>query len=308
MSEFVPLVCYRRDALAEVTIHGAFSIFSQGRVVKHIGGNPLLFGRSLTKPYQMKPIVRDLRELSLRARALTLASHNAETFHLEALDEIVEMERAETCGIEIFKQLKLPESLPLMTLGRNLLPLQKSNHPCSGKHAAILRACIHRGWPVESYLSLAHPYHAVYLESLKLVLGPGWQPAKTATDGCGLPTPSFQLSELAHLFEALAARKDDDWIWSAMTENPEIIGGTDRLDTAIMQTAPGLIIAKEGADGLLGLAFIHEAEAVGIVIKIAHGHDPKAAGAVAHELMKSYGFSLPPSFAPHGQTIDVAAL
>jgi L-asparaginase len=304
MSDYVPLVIYKRDGVPEIVIHGALAIFSEGKVVHHVGANPLLFGRSLTKPYQIKPIVRELRELSAKARALTLASHNAETFHLSALDEIA----SSAAAGEIFSQLQLPDSLPMMPLGRLGLTSKKANHPCSGKHAAILRACARHGWPSDSYLSKTHPYHAAYLQSLQQVLGSGWKPKVTAVDGCGLPTPTFQLSELAHLYEALVSRKDDDWIWSAMTENPEMIGGTERLDTLIMQACGGQVAAKEGADGLLGLAFMYEEKAVGIAIKIAHGHDPRAAGAVAHEVMKDFGFKIPASAAPHGQTIHVTEL
>ncbi len=306
MSDYIPLVWYERDGIPEVVIFGAVSIFSDGRVVHQAGGNPLLFGRSLTKPYQIKPIARELRDLSPKARALTFASHNAESFHMSALDEIVST--ANAGEIPSFSQLQLPESLPLTMLGRSGLVPQKSQHACSGKHAAILRACRLRGWPVDSYLAQTHPYHAAYLQSLRTVLGPEWQPKKTAVDGCGLPAPTFRLSELANLFEALVARKADDWIWSAMTENPEMIGGTDRLDTSIMLASRHQIAAKEGADGLLGLAFMQSGKAVGVAIKIAHGHDPRASGAVASEVMKAYGFKTPVGAAPHGQTIQVADL
>ena len=296
---FKELVRYERDGLREVSIFGAVCIWSHERILASIGDDPLLYGRSLTKPYQIKPIARDLRELSTKARALSLASHNAESFHLEALKEI--------SSDSIFSHVKLPDSLPLMLLGRTGLRPSRENHPCSGKHSAILRASMKHGWPTENYQSQAHPYHVAYLQSLRLVLGSHWEAKQTAVDGCGLPAPSFRLSELAHLYEALSARRDDDWIWSAMTENPEMVGGSERLDTGLMKANPGRLIAKEGADGLLGLAFENGGAHVGIAIKVAHGHDPRALGFIARDLLLKFGLSPTHVEAPHGQTAEVAA-
>jgi L-asparaginase II len=199
--------------------------------------------------------------------------------------------------------LKLPEASPLT---KPWLAKSKANHPCSGKHSAILRASRKHGWPEDTYLSQSHPYHEAYLRSLQHVLGSRWVPLRTAVDGCGLPTPSFHLSELAHLYEALSARRDEDWIWSAMTSHPEMVGGADRLDTEIMRLNNGAVVAKEGADGLLGLAFAVDGVSYGIAIKISHGHDPRASGAVAETLLRHYGFKAPTASAPHGQTLELS--
>ena len=62
-----------------------------------------------------------------------------------------------------------------------------------------------------------------------------------------------------------------------MVAEPDLVGGLDRLDSTILKAGGGRVVAKEGADGLLGLAIVHDAfpEGLGVVIKIAHGWDPE---------------------------------
>ena len=43
-----------------------------------------------------------------------------------------------------------------------------------------------------------------------------------------------------------------------MYRHPDLIGGFNRLDSTIIKACDGKVIAKEGADGLLGLSVAHE--------------------------------------------------
>ena len=113
-----------------------------------------------------------------------------------------------------------------------------------------------------------------------------------ARDGCGLPTQSNTVTELALLFAGLAKTKDEDWIWDAMVEHPDLIGGFNRLDSTILKACHGAVIAKEGADGLLGLAIEHPEypEGLGVVVKIAHGWNPQATWYIARYILGVLGF------------------
>ena len=64
-------------------------------------------------------------------------------------------------------------------------------------------------------------------------------------------------SELAQIYAGLVRDKNDDWIWDAMIRNPDLVGGFNRLDSTILKAGNGKVIAKEGADGLLGMAIEH---------------------------------------------------
>ena len=148
-----------------------------------------------------------------------------------------------------------------------------------------------------------HPMFRAYLDVLRRTLGPDWEPARVARDGCGLPTASNTVDELARLYAALAAQRDEDWIWEAMTRNPDLIGGFNRLDSTILKAGEGSVVAKEGADGLLGLSVVHPdyPDGLGIVIKIAHGWNPQATWYIARACLGVLGFDLRNPYPLHRQ-------
>ena len=56
---------------------------------------------------------------------------------------------------------------------------------CSGKHAGMLLACLHNGWPVSGYLAPSHPLQQLLAATVADLTG---EPiAATAVDGCGAP-------------------------------------------------------------------------------------------------------------------------
>lgn len=66
------------------------------------------------------------------------------------------------------------------------------------------------------------------------------------------------VKELAECYAGLARNRNEDWIWESMIKYPDIVGGFNRLDTTVMKSCEGQVIAKEGADGLLGLGIVHK--------------------------------------------------
>jgi L-asparaginase len=284
---WVPLVDYRRNGVSEVTIHGAVSWVSGSKVIYSYGGNVLCYGRSMMKPLQIKTLVKDLdRVLSWESKAVSVASHNAEPDHVKAVKEIL---KPSEMGL-----MQTPFSLPLMQFGRQLRRPRRWYHPCSGKHAAILRGCQLRGWSRVGYVWPHHQFNLEYMKVVRRVLGETWNPKVTAKDGCGLPTISMTVTELARLYASLVVQRDEDWIWECMVRHPDLVGGFNRLDSTILKSCGGHVLAKEGADGLLGLAIKHPKypEGLGIVIKVAHGWDTTATWFVARWVLGVLGFDL----------------
>ena len=111
--------------------------------------------------------------------------------------------------------------------------------------------------------------------------------------GAGLPTASMTVNELSKVFAYMVTTREEDWIWEAMTREPDLIGGFNRLDSTIIKSCGGQVIAKEGADGLLGLSILHPdyPEGLGVVIKIAHGWDMRASWYVARYVLGVLGFN-----------------
>ncbi len=278
--EWEPLVDYRRNGVSETTIHGAVAWASGGRIVHSFGGNVLCYGRSMMKPVTMKVFANDFDSLlSWEQKAIAMASHNGDTEHVAAAQSILsEAER----GL-----MRTPLDVPLVQFGRQVRRKRRWYHTCSGEHAAILRGCRERGWQRIGYTLPQHPFFQAYLKVLSRYLGESWRPLRVARDGCGLPTVSNTVNELALLFAQLAGERDRDWIWEGMTRNPDLVGGFNRLDSTVIKAGAGTVIAKEGADGLLGLGIVHPdyPEGLGVVIKIAHGWNAQATWYVARAVL-----------------------
>ena len=294
--EWEPLVDYRRNGVSETTIHGAVAWASGDKLIHSHGGNVLCYGRSMMKPITLKIFAEDLAdELSWEQKAISVSSHNGDTEHVAAAQSILsESER----GL-----MQTPLDVPLIQFGRQVRRKRRWYHCCSGEHAALLRGCRIRGWPRAGYTLPHHEVFQAFIDVLRRTLGDDWEPLRVARDGCGLPTASNTVSELALLYARLAVEKDEDWIWESMIRHPDLIGGFNRLDSTIIKAGGGSVIAKEGADGLLGLSILHPdyPDGLGVVIKIAHGWNSVATWFVARAVLGVLGIELRNPYPLHRQ-------
>ena len=121
---------------------------------------------------------------------------------------------------------------------------------CSGKHAAMLSACVAAGWPTDGYLARDHPLQ----RALEARLGEAAGEPVTAVvvDGCGAPQHALSVTGLARgvlsLVQAPAGSHDRS-VADAMRAEPWYVAGTGREDTELMRAVPGLLV-KGGADGV----------------------------------------------------------
>lgn len=286
-NQWVPLVQIKRNGIAECTIHGSISWVSGDQLIYAYGGNVVCYGRSMMKPLMVRVFAEDLDPLlDWDQKAISVSSHNGGTEHVRAVKSIL---LDAELGL-----MQTPFATPLMQFGRQRRRPRRWYHPCSGEHAAILRGCRLRGWSRAGYTLPHHPFFQAYLDEVRKILGSDWQPEVVAKDGCGLPTVSMTVTEMARMYATLATQKDTDWIWDAFIERPDLIGGFNRLDSTILKSCGGKVIAKEGADGLLGLAVVHPdyPNGLGIVIKVAHGWDSYASWVVARWVLGVLGFEL----------------
>jgi L-asparaginase len=291
-----PLVDFRRADVSENTIHGAVAWASGGKLIHSCGGDVLVYGRSMMKPLMVKVFTDVLAPVTTwEQRAIAIASHNGDASHVAAAQSLLKEED--------WGSMQTPLDVPLVQFGRQVRRPRRWFHTCSGEHAAVLRGCQEMGWPLAGYKLPHHQFFAAYLEEVRKILGPTWKPLRIARDGCGLPTLSNTVTELAHLYAALAKEKDDDWIWEAFHRHPDLVGGFNRLDSTILKSCGGRVVAKEGADGLLGLAIEHPdyPEGLGVVIKIAHGWNPRATWYVARSVLGVLGFELRNPYGLHRQ-------
>ncbi|MFG2104183.1 asparaginase [Micromonospora echinaurantiaca] len=126
---------------------------------------------------------------------------------------------------------------------------------CSGKHAAMLVAAVARGWSTPDYLDPAHPVQREIAAAVARLAG---TPVSTvAVDGCGAPLFGLPLTGLARTFQALATAESgsaEARVAEAMRRHPEHVGGWHgHPNTDLMRALPG-VLAKGGAEGVLGVA------------------------------------------------------
>ncbi|HXI14375.1 MAG TPA: asparaginase [Thermoanaerobaculia bacterium] len=283
--DWQPLVEYRRNGVAENTVHGAVSWVSGKNLIYSFGGNVECYGRSMVKPLMMKVFTREFdKGISSEQKAISVASHNGDTEHVRVARSLL---RESEWGL-----MQTPHDVPLVQFGRQVRRPRRWYHCCSGEHAAILHGCRLKGWSRVGYVWPHHPFFQAYLDYISKTLGSDWKGGVIAKDGCGLPTVSMTVTVLARLFAAMVTQKDDDWIWSSMVAHPDLIGGFNRLDSTILKACGGRVIAKEGADGLLGMAIEHPdfPDGLGVVVKIAHGWNPQATWYIARFILGVLGF------------------
>ena len=118
----------------------------------------------------------------------------------------------------------------------------------------------------------------------------GADPVGPGVDGCGAPAWRLPVAAVARAFARLAAACEPDELWSvgeAMRTHPELVGGHGVVDTEVMR-AERRLVAKRGAEGVLGIAANTAAGPIGIVVKVADG-GPRALGPVAVAIVERLG-------------------
>jgi len=121
---------------------------------------------------------------------------------------------------------------------------------CSGKHAAMLAACVAAGWPTGGYLDPDHPLQRAI--GARLAEATGEPVTSVVVDGCGAPQHALSVTGLARgvlsLVEGPQGSRDRS-VADAMRAEPWFVAGTGREDTDLMRAVPGLLV-KGGADGV----------------------------------------------------------
>ncbi|MCB0405362.1 MAG: asparaginase, partial [Bdellovibrionales bacterium] len=261
--------------------------------------------RSLLKPFQFLATGMDEKTWAgdpLYAAALGSISATPE--QVDAFRELPDRRR------QLISKLAIPNvGYPMdeahrEALKARALPPAVEYHSCFSKHLGILEACVRNGWELTSYNKVTHPYHEKLRETLTALLDRPLQ-CEWVVDGCGLPSPVLELSETAKLFQRLAAGSALAAIRKQMLQFPEWIGGPKRVDTRLMVANSGKLIAKEGADGLLGISILPSTRypnGLGIVCKLYGGYQPFLAGLAVAPLLEAIGLEAVGSV-PSDQTV-----
>jgi transcriptional regulator with XRE-family HTH domain len=80
----------------------------------------------------------------------------------------------------------------------------------------------------------------------------------------------------------------------AMTARPDLVGGPDGADAALM-LADACVVAKRGAEGVLCAGFARTGDVVGVAVKVVDG-SARAAGPAVATALASLGARVPDRF------------
>lgn len=266
-----------------------------GSVVRSLGDPAaVILPRSSMKPLQAVACLSAGASLEGVALALSTASHAGTDRHVAVVREIL---AAAGLGEE---DLGCPAAWPSDTATRDEMVRDRAEPArirmnCSGKHAAMLLACVANGWPTAGYLEPQHPFQQHVREVVERLVGE--RPAATAVDGCGAPVYAMTLTGLARAIHRIgtaserspfALHRGAGMLVRAVREHPWAIDGPGRPDTIVIERLG--VFAKGGAEGVMVMV---APDGTTVALKMWDGSG-RAATAVALRLLEQAG-ALPSS-------------
>ncbi|WP_409182305.1 asparaginase [Amycolatopsis sp. VS8301801F10] len=281
----VPLVHLLRDGMVEGVHHGSVVVLAPDGSTLFEAGDPdvAMYPRSTAKPLQATAMARLGLRLDPSGFAIAAASHSGEPRHLEAAKAILDSRGFTEAA------LGNPADLPYDPEERDawIAAGQKPSklaHNCSGKHAAMLAVCREQQWDIDDYLDPAHPLQLAIRATVEELTG---QPVpRVAADGCGAPLFALSLRGLARAASRIATAPEgspESLVANGIRQHPDLVAGTRRDVTRLMQAIPGLI-AKDGFEAVQ-LAALPDGTAV--ALKIADGSDRARPAVLAAALART---------------------
>ena len=290
-------------------VHGAV-VDACDRLVGGAGDPGLVtYWRSCAKPFQAMPLLEsggfDAYGWGDEQLALVCASHGGEPEHVALAEAMLA-----TLGLEEGDLACGPHE-PLAARGAKILRecgarTKRTHNNCSGKHTAMLAFAQHNGWPIEGYERIEHPVQQAMLNQVALWSGLKVPQIETAVDGCGAAVFGLPLDRMAQAyarFGAAVSRGEEipSRIAKAMGAFPFLVGGTDRLDSMIIEETGGRVLTKVGAEGVHSAVILDSG--VGLAIKVEDGNPRAQQPALIHllQLLGALPNELPPRLAEYLQ-------
>lgn len=288
------------------SIHRGHLIVLDGKgetVLSYGDPSTVTYFRSSAKAFQAIPFLTsgaaDAFGFNEEEIALTVASHSGERRHVRVaagmLAKIGLTESDLRCGAH--RPFDEAESHRMLAAGEQ--PTQLHNN-CSGKHTAMLAFAKHIGSDIATYDSPDSRIQKRILRCVSDFTEIPLDQIAVGIDGCAVPNFALPVAAMAKSFVNLLSPtrfpEPTDLacsrIVSAMLRYPELIGGSTRLDTMLMQAAPNKFISKVGADGVWLCGVLPSEKwptGLGIALKIEDGDDYLSRPAVTVDLLRQLG-------------------
>jgi L-asparaginase II len=244
----------RRNGIVEARHRVHAVAVRDGAVVAEAGDAELVsYFRSASKPIQALPLVRARDDLDDRDVAIACASHRATDDQIAAVRALLAKAPAAEDELELGPQSGRPSGLVY--------------NNCSGKHAGMLALCRANEWDSRGYRAPGHPVQQACLAAHAEAADADPAELPTAVDGCGVVTFALPLERMAFAYSRFETLPAGRRVADAMRAHPDLVGGPDGADFALMRAAPGWF-AKGGAEGLFCAA---GPKGIGIALKSEDG-------------------------------------
>lgn len=277
----------------------------EGNLISGLGNPEMItFIRSSAKPFQAIPFLTSGAAERFgfleNEIALACASHSGEKFHTEIAGNMLRKINLSESDLKCGAHLPFNEQSAAEIIRAGEKPSQLHNN-CSGKHSAMLAFAKHTGADIQTYDALESPVQQAILEIVSQFTGTPKDEIPIGIDGCAAPNYALSVKAMAKSFAKLVLPPDNfsgelreacRRIVTAMLDYPELIGGTERLDTILMQAARGKFISKIGADGVWLCGVLPSPQwkkGLGIAMKIEDGDDKRARAAISVEVLRQLG-------------------
>ena len=228
-------------------------------------------------------------KLNPKELAIICSSHSGEKIHTETVASIFNKIGIEPGHLACGVHPPIDRISANQLIDDGLKPQQIHNN-CSGKHAGMLCTCTQMDLTPENYLDPEHPVQQYIYDIVKEYTLVG--DIHRRVDGCSAPVFYLPLSKLAMAFAIISSQRSDETqqIFQAMTSNPYLIGGNGRFDTLLMESFPGKIMSKGGAEAVSAAGFIMpDGQIYGLAVKVLDGNY-RAIGQMVLSLLQDIGF------------------
>jgi L-asparaginase II len=283
---YVPLAIVSRSG-ADESVHfgAAVALDANGSIVFQAGDPTLvIYPRSSNKPIQAHAMLALGVQLTDEQLALACASHAGTPEHLAVVESTLASVGLDASVLANTPTLPLDLAASDAAIAAGIGPTSLMQN-CSGKHAAMVATCVVKNWPIDRYLDLDHPLQRAITEHFDHLAG---STTHLGVDGCGAPAHMMTLAGLAAAFGSLAAIESR--VAAAMSSYPELVGGSGRDVTRLMQLVPGLV-AKDGAEGVFAAAMPDGRCAA---VKLSDGAS-RASGLVIAATLRAIGVDIDPA-------------
>ena len=260
-----------------------------------------IFPRSAVKLLQALPLVAsgaaEALNLSDAELALACASHNGEPGHVATAASMLAKAGVDPRVLECGAHAPYHEASLKALAARGESPSALHNN-CSGKHAGfVCLGCRLAGGTdlsgfMRAYVQPDHPVMREVTRALQAATGFDLSTAARGVDGCSIPTFAIPLRHLAHAFAKVAAGRglgsEHDAaarrLRKAIAAEPQMVAGTGRVDTRLMQHFGARVCCKGGAEGVHCIALPELG--LGVAVKMDDGNTARAADVVTAALIE----------------------